>query len=79
MNQSNRRLATATTFEEFTSTDRFAHSEGTGNISMISPILAAIARVLLIASVVSLGFASLLLLESERTKKFVQLISRTKR
>jgi len=46
---------------------------------MISPILAAIARVLLIASVVSLGFASLLLLESERTKKFVQLISRTKR
>ena len=49
------------------------------NISTISPILAAIAHVLLIASIVSLGFVGLLLLESERTKKFVQLISRRKR
>jgi len=81
MHEGNRRPPTATTFEEFTSTDGFAHSEETVNISTISPIpiLVVIARVLVIASVVSLGFVGLLLLEGERTKKLAQLISRTKR
>jgi hypothetical protein len=44
------------------------------NISTISPILTALARVLLIGSIVSLGFVSLLLFDSERTKKLISRI-----
>jgi hypothetical protein len=49
------------------------------SISTISPILVALARVLLIGGVVSLGFLVLSLLESERAKKLAELISRPRR